>query len=87
MNAVRWAREAGLVTDGNFILGLPYENRSAIRDTIQFAIRCGVDYASFFLLVPYPGSEAMKLARAGEANLKLLSTNWRDYGKQVGGAV
>jgi anaerobic magnesium-protoporphyrin IX monomethyl ester cyclase len=87
MNAVKWAREAGMVTDGNFILGLPYENAGTIKDTIRFAVRCNPDYASFFLFVPYPGTRAMQLAKAGEANLKLLSTDWRNYGKQVGGAV
>ena len=87
MKAVRWAREAGLVTDGNFILGLPYDDRNSIRDTIRFALRCNPHYVSFFLFVPYPGTQSMALAKVGEANLKLLSTDWRDYGKQVGGAV
>lgn len=85
--AVRAAREAGLVTDGNFIMGLPYEDVRTVRDTIRFAIRTNPDYVSFFLFVPYPGTEAMSLTRAGEANLRLLSEDWRDYGKQVGGAA
>ncbi|MFH1540091.1 MAG: radical SAM protein [bacterium] len=86
-NAIRWAHEAGIITDGNFILGLPYETLGTIRDTVRFAVRSQLDYASFFLLVPYPGSEAMKLAERGEANLRLLSRDWTNYGKQVGAAV
>lgn len=86
-DAIRWAREAGIITDGNFILGLPHETPATIRDTVRFAVRSPLDYASFFLLVPYPGSEAMELAERGEANLKLLSRDWADYGKQVGAAV
>lgn len=85
--AVRWAHELGMVTDGNFILGLPYENRETILQTIRFARRLPLDYASFFLLVPYPGTEVMEMAKEGKAHLVLLSEDWDDYGKQVGGAL
>jgi len=85
--AVRWAHELGMVTDGNFILGLPGETRETILETIDFACKLPLDYASFFLLVPYPGTEVMEMARQGRANLVLLSEDWDEYGKQVGGAL
>lgn len=85
--AVRWAHETGMITDGNFILGLPYDTRETIRETIDFACRLPLDYASFFLLVPYPGTEVMEMARQRKANLVLLSEDWDEYGKQVGGAL
>jgi anaerobic magnesium-protoporphyrin IX monomethyl ester cyclase len=85
--AVRAAKEAGMVVDGNFILGLPFESEATIRKTIDFACSLPLDYASFFLLVPYPGSQVLEMARRGEGNLRLLSDRWEDYGKQVGGAV
>jgi len=85
--AVRWAHELGMITDGNFILGLPHDTPETIRETIDFACRLPLDYASFFLLVPYPGTEVMEMARAGRANLVLLSEDWDEYGKQVGGAL
>ncbi len=85
--AVRWARELGMIIDGNFILGLPYDTKETIHETIRFACKLPLDYASFFLLVPYPGTEVMEMARQGKANLVLLSEDWDEYGKQVGGAL
>lgn len=84
---IKLAKELNMVVDGNFILGLPYENTNTIRDTIAFAVHSPLDYASFFILVPYPGTEANALAKEGKANLKLLSKDWRKFGKQMGGAV
>jgi len=85
--AVVAARQAGLVVDGNFILGLPFETEETVRRTIDFACALPLDYASFFLLVPYPGSRVLDMARRGEGQLRLLSDRWEDYGKQTGGAV
>jgi radical SAM superfamily enzyme YgiQ (UPF0313 family) len=85
--AVVAAKQAGMVVDGNFILGLPDENEETVRRTIDFACSLPLDYASFFLLVPYPGSKVLEMARRGEGRLRLLSDRWEDYGKQTGGAV
>jgi len=85
--AVEAAKAAGMVVDGNFILGLPYETEETVRRTIDFACSLPLDYASFFLLVPYPGSRVLEMARNGKGYLRLLSDRWEDYGKQTGGAV
>jgi radical SAM superfamily enzyme YgiQ (UPF0313 family) len=85
--AVKWAKEAGLPVDAYYILGLPYETPKTLRETRRFALRAKSDFANFFIMVPYPGTMAMKLAREGKANLKLLSENWSQYGIQIGGAV
>jgi len=85
--AIRLAHEMGIITDGNFILGLPYDTRETIQETIRFACGLPLDYASFFLLVPYPGTEVMEMAKQGKANLVLISEDWDQYGKQVGGAL
>ncbi len=81
------AKAAGMIVDGNFILGLPYETEATMRRTIDFACALPIDYASFFLLTPYPGSQVLEMARRGEGHLRLLSEKWEDYGKQTGGAV
>lgn len=85
--AVANAKRAGMIVDGNVILGLPYETEQTIRRTIDFTCSLPLDYASFFLLVPYPGSEVMAMARRGEGYLKLISEKWEDFGKQTGGAL
>jgi len=77
--AVRWAKEAGLQVDVNFILGLPYETRETLKQTRSLALQMDSDFASFFTFTPYPGTVAMKLAREGKAGLKLLSSDWSLY--------
>jgi len=84
---VTWAKSLGITADGSFILGLPYDDEDSIRDTIRFANNLPLDTASFSILVPFPQSEVMRMAKRGEGGLKLLSEDWSLYGKQVGGAL
>ncbi len=55
--AVRWAHEAGMITQGFFIFGLPGETRETIDETIRFAKRIALDRAQFLLLDLLPGSK------------------------------
>jgi len=48
--------EAGIITGGYFMLGLPGETREEMLATIDFAVRSRLDTASFFKATPYPGS-------------------------------
>lgn len=86
-DAVRWAKEAGIIVDNFFIIGLPYETERTIRDTIRMALSLPSDFANFFIMVPYPGTKAMEMAKTGQGGLKLLSTDWRHYGIQMGKAL
>ena len=54
--------EAGIVTKGNFIFGLPGETHDSIRETIQFARSLKLDYAQHTFLQPLPGSELYETA-------------------------
>jgi anaerobic magnesium-protoporphyrin IX monomethyl ester cyclase len=47
----------GLWTMSPFIIGFPGETRDDVLLTIDYAIDCGVDVASFFVATPYPGSD------------------------------
>jgi radical SAM superfamily enzyme YgiQ (UPF0313 family) len=85
--AVRWAREAGIFTHTNYIFGNPFETRDTIQETIQFAVDVDSDAAGFSIMVPYPGTEILRMAREGHGGLKLLSSDWADYGKVVGAAL
>jgi len=48
---------AGLKTQATFIVGLPYDTRQTLRETLRFAQRISPTIAIFFSLVPYPGTE------------------------------
>lgn len=51
------SKSLGLSTWGFFILGLPGETQQTAQQTIDFALSVDPDYAKFFFLVPYPGTE------------------------------
>jgi hopanoid biosynthesis associated radical SAM protein HpnJ len=59
----RHCRELGIVIHGTFILGLPYETRATIEDTIRFAIELDVFSVQVSLAAPYPGTELYELAK------------------------
>ncbi len=49
--------ECGLKAFSSFMLGLPGETREQSEQTIQFALKSKLNYAIFYLLEPYPGTE------------------------------
>ncbi len=54
--AVRWARDAGMVTIGYFMLGLPGDRPDTMRRTIRFSTTLGLDLAKYSLALPLPGT-------------------------------
>lgn len=58
----REAREAGLMTSANFLIGNPGETAEDVRATIRLAREIGADFAYFDYLFPYPGTELHRTA-------------------------
>ncbi|MEK6645388.1 MAG: radical SAM protein [Candidatus Firestonebacteria bacterium] len=54
---LKYANKIGMWTICTNILGFPYEKEDSIRDTINFAKKCGTDFATFYLLIPQPTSD------------------------------
>ena len=54
--AVHWAHDVGIMTQGFFIFGLPGETAETIEETIEFAKRIPLDRGQFLLLDMLPGS-------------------------------
>jgi anaerobic magnesium-protoporphyrin IX monomethyl ester cyclase len=54
--ALRWAKQAGIMNWGYFIIGLPGETEESIRRTIDFAKRLPLDLALFHIAAPHPGT-------------------------------
>lgn len=54
--ALTWARNAGIMNWGYFIIGLPGETEETIRDTINFSKKLPLDIALFHVAAPYPGT-------------------------------
>lgn len=55
-DAVSWCRAAGIRTVGTFVVGLPGMTVSEAETIGQYAVRIGLDFASFNVPVPRPGT-------------------------------
>jgi anaerobic magnesium-protoporphyrin IX monomethyl ester cyclase len=69
-NAVCTAKNAGLKTGAFFIIGYPEEKNETILNTIDFAISLPLDYASFTLPYPIPGTGLYKKVKKTLQNKK-----------------
>jgi len=63
VNAVRLTNEAGILSKGYFIFGLPRETEHSMRNTINFAKSIPLNDMSAFILTPFPGSEMFDIAK------------------------
>lgn len=70
-----------------FLLGQPHENAESLKKTMDLAVKVNPDLPMFGLMTPYPGTEVAKMAAKGEGGYKLLTTDWDEYNKQIGGAM
>lgn len=73
---VQKIKKSGLDVAGFFILGLPGETAETIKETVNFAKSLGLDYASFNIATPHPGTEFYDYLK--ENNL-LVESNWAKY--------
>jgi len=56
VQAVHWAKEAGIEVWGSFMIGLPGETKETMRDTIEFAKKLPLDLAKMSILIPLPAT-------------------------------
>jgi anaerobic magnesium-protoporphyrin IX monomethyl ester cyclase len=63
--AINAAHDLGLITQGFFIFGLPWETRESAEETINFAVRSRLDKAQFLLLDILPGTEVWMDSKKG----------------------
>ncbi|MCX6340349.1 MAG: radical SAM protein [Candidatus Aureabacteria bacterium] len=61
--AIVWTRQAGLRARGYFMFGFPQETLQEMEQTIRFAKELDLDFATFSLLVPLPGTEDYERAK------------------------
>jgi anaerobic magnesium-protoporphyrin IX monomethyl ester cyclase len=56
-------KEFDIEVNGCFVIGLPGETKEHIQDTIDFAMRLGLDTVAFSIATPYPGSELYEMCK------------------------
>jgi len=62
--AVRLCKKNDIFLDGYFLIGLPWDTRATVRDSLEFALELDLDAADFFIAYPFPGTELFDMARA-----------------------
>ncbi len=55
--AMKHTKDAGIMTLGLFMLGMPGETKKTCEETINFAKELDCDFVKFNVVIPYPGSE------------------------------
>lgn len=74
--AAKWAKDAGLMIYGFFMLGLPGETIETMNQTIKFAKELDPDYAKFTITVPFPST---KLFEEWEKKGLIKTKDWSRY--------
>lgn len=53
---IKTCNAIGIWTHGFFIIGTPPETKASLNNTLKFAISSQLDFASFLIAMPYPGT-------------------------------
>lgn len=77
--ALRVAKDAGFLTLGLFVFGMPGENARTVDETIEFwrRNRPYMDAANLAVFVPYPGCDVAE--RPGHYRMHILDHDWNRY--------
>jgi len=75
--AVKITKENDMEVLGDFMIGSPGEKEKEILETIDFAIKLGLDYAFFSITTPYPATQLYKLG----LEKGLYHDYWKEFSK------
>ncbi len=56
-HALKWTKEAGIMSRGNFIFGYIGETKETLQESLDFLLDIDLDYFQQSFLTPFPGSE------------------------------
>lgn len=75
--AAKYAKEVGLKIFGFYLIGLPWEDKSHIRDTFNMMFKINADFVEVHIATPYHGTGLYKIAQ--EENLINETVLGKDY--------
>jgi radical SAM superfamily enzyme YgiQ (UPF0313 family) len=74
--AIRRLHDLGIMINGSFVFGMDHDDPGVFDRTVEWAIRQGIETATFHILTPYPGTALYaRLAVQG----RITSANWDLY--------
>ena len=76
--AVEWTKEAGIWIVGNFIFGLPEDDRESMQMSLDMAKRFNFEWANFYCAMAYPGTKLYDQVKAAGGH---LPKDWGAYGQ------
>jgi radical SAM superfamily enzyme YgiQ (UPF0313 family) len=74
--AIRHLQDLGVMVNASFIFGMDRDDESVFERTVAWAIRQGLQTATFHILTPYPGTLLHERMRSEG---RLLTSNWDLY--------
>ncbi len=75
-SAIRRLRDLGVMVNASFVFGMDDDDDAVFDRTVEWAIRQGIETATFHILTPYPGTALhQRLLNEGRIN----SANWDLY--------
>lgn len=74
--AVRRLHDLGVMINGSFVFGMDADDPSVFERTVEWAIKHGIETATFHILTPYPGTA---LYRRMAADRRLTTADWDRY--------
>jgi radical SAM superfamily enzyme YgiQ (UPF0313 family) len=75
-HAVRRLHDLGIMVNGSFVFGMDGDDESIFDRTVAWAVRKGIETATFHILTPYPGTPLYsRMERQG----RMLHRNWDLY--------
>jgi radical SAM superfamily enzyme YgiQ (UPF0313 family) len=75
-DAIRKLHDLGVMINGSFVFGMDGDDESVFERTVEWAIRHGIETATFHILTPYPGTG---LHRRLRSQGRILHENWDLY--------
>ena len=74
--AIRRLHDCGVMINGSFVFGMDGDEGSVFERTVEWAIRQGIETATFHILTPYPGTA---LYRRMQEQGRLTTSDWDLY--------
>jgi radical SAM superfamily enzyme YgiQ (UPF0313 family) len=74
--AIRRLHDLGVMVNASFVFGMDDDDETVFDRTVEWAIRQGVETATFHILTPYPGTA---LHKRMQAEGRLTSSDWDLY--------
>ena len=75
--AMKLMKKTRIMAAGSFMIGNPGETEETVNDTINFARELQLDYPSFYIATPYPGTDLYNYAL--EKGIINKDVTWKDF--------